>query len=91
MFKGSKNIKSGFQTPWKGTANRRPQKLSKPLHNPHAPGAVVLYEPKELKYDLCVTILIALAKFMLWLILCLLGRNLHVIHFNALETSDRIK
>jgi hypothetical protein len=47
-------MKSGFQTPWKGSTTRRPQKLTKSLHSPHDPGAVVLYEPKELKYVLFV-------------------------------------
>eukprot|EP01126_Amoeba_proteus_P010681 TRINITY_DN1419_c0_g1_i3.p1 TRINITY_DN1419_c0_g1~~TRINITY_DN1419_c0_g1_i3.p1 ORF type:complete len:511 (-),score=108.92 TRINITY_DN1419_c0_g1_i3:1965-3497(-) len=47
-MKGCKNINTGFTTPWKSNTGRREHKLTKPLHSPHAPGAVILYEPKEL-------------------------------------------
>lgn len=51
-FKGTKNIKTGFATPWRveGSNAARREKLKKPLHSPHAPGAVVLFHPKDLTY-----------------------------------------
>jgi DNA repair and recombination RAD54-like protein len=37
----------GFVPPFKGTVSR-PTRLSKPLFSPNAPGAVVLFEPKDI-------------------------------------------